>query len=68
MPLVLDADGLNAFTGDAAELADRVRDAVLTPHVGEFGRLSGVKPATLGGDRLAHVRALADRRARGRRS
>ena len=59
IPLVLDADGLNAFTGDGAALGDRQADAVLTPHVGEFTRLTGVKPRDLDADRPAHVRRLA---------
>ena len=61
MPFVLDADGLNAFAGRAAEIADRKSDAILTPHVGEFVRLSGVSARALVDDRLAHVRALAER-------
>ena len=61
VPLVLDADGLNAFAGRAAEIADRKSDAILTPHVGEFVRLSGVSARALVDDRLAHVRALAER-------
>jgi NAD(P)H-hydrate epimerase len=60
VPVVLDADGLNAFTGDAGAIAEREADAVLTPHVGEFGRLTGVKPRDLEADRVGHVRALAD--------
>ena len=59
VPAVLDADGLNAFAGDAASLADRSVDAVLTPHLGEFGRLTGVKGSDVDADRLGHVRALA---------
>ncbi|HEY7400166.1 MAG TPA: NAD(P)H-hydrate dehydratase [Actinomycetota bacterium] len=59
VPVVVDADGLNAFAGRAQELADRRSDAVLTPHVGEFGRLSGVKPRDLDADRLGHARSLA---------
>ena len=61
VPLVIDADGLNAFTGRAADLIDRKSDAVLTPHVGEFVRLSGVSARELAGDRLTHARALAER-------
>jgi NAD(P)H-hydrate epimerase len=60
VPLILDADGLNAFTGDVAALQDRQADAVLTPHVGEFARLTGVKPRDLDADRPTHVRALAE--------
>jgi NAD(P)H-hydrate epimerase len=57
--VVVDADGLNAFAGRAADLAERRSDAVLTPHAGEFGRLSGVKPRDLDDDRLGHARSLA---------
>jgi NAD(P)H-hydrate epimerase len=42
-PVVLDADALNAFTGDAGALAPLLRDrqALLTPHPAEFARLVG---------------------------
>ena len=41
-PLVLDADGLNALQGCAGRLLDRRgRVTILTPHDGEFARLSG---------------------------
>jgi NAD(P)H-hydrate epimerase len=43
VPLVLDADGLNAFAGDADALVGRDgRDLVITPHPGEMARLIGV--------------------------
>jgi ADP-dependent NAD(P)H-hydrate dehydratase / NAD(P)H-hydrate epimerase len=60
VPLVLDADGLNAFSGDAVAFQDGEADAVLTPHVGEFARITGVKPRDLDADRPANVRALAE--------
>jgi ADP-dependent NAD(P)H-hydrate dehydratase / NAD(P)H-hydrate epimerase len=59
VPVVLDADGLNAFTGEAEAIAGRRSEVVLTPHVGEFGRLTGVKARDLGADRIGHVRRLA---------
>jgi NAD(P)H-hydrate epimerase len=59
VPFVLDADGLNAFASDGAALIDRQSEAILTPHVGEFSRLTGVKPRDLDADRPVHVRALA---------
>ena len=43
MPVVLDADGLNALAGDLSALAARRgRAPVLTPHLGEFARLLGL--------------------------
>ena len=59
VPVALDADGLNAFTGRAADAADRKADLVMTPHEGEFGRLTGVDARALGNDRLGAVRDLA---------
>jgi NAD(P)H-hydrate epimerase len=61
IPLVLDADGLNALSGDFTALRSRqTRGApvVLTPHAGEYERLMG---EAVGGDRIAAARALADR-------
>ncbi len=42
-PTVIDADGLNAFAGRTAALADLLgeRPGVITPHPGEFARLVG---------------------------
>ena len=60
LPLVLDADGLHAFAGDAARLAARDAPTLLTPHLGELRALlgdDGFEPR----DRLAAVRALAAR-------
>ena len=59
VPVVVDADALNAFAGRTADLADRKADAVLTPHAGEFARLSGLDARELDADRLGHVRRLA---------
>ena len=58
-PVVLDADGLNAFAGRLDELADRASEAVLTPHLGELARLRG--PRAGADDRLAAARDLATR-------
>ncbi len=42
VPLVIDADGLNAFEGCAEKLDGRRRPLVLTPHPGEMSRLTGI--------------------------
>ena len=57
VPVVVDADGLNALAGDAAGvLSARHAPTVLTPHDGEFERLAG---SELGADRIVETRALA---------
>jgi ADP-dependent NAD(P)H-hydrate dehydratase / NAD(P)H-hydrate epimerase len=55
-PLVLDADGLNAFAGELPLLAARAAPTVLTPHAGELGRLLGRDPAEIAAHRLAAAR------------
>lgn len=52
VPLVLDADGLNAMIGEAALFEQREGPAVLTPHPGEMARLLESKTATVQADRL----------------
>jgi NAD(P)H-hydrate epimerase len=59
VPFVLDADGLNAFTGHGGTLADRRSDAVVTPHPGEFGRLTGLSSKEVLEDRVGHARKAA---------
>jgi NAD(P)H-hydrate epimerase len=59
LPLVLDADGLNAFAGRAVELSRRRAPTVLTPHPGELARLLGRTVADIEADRLVAVRAAA---------
>jgi ADP-dependent NAD(P)H-hydrate dehydratase / NAD(P)H-hydrate epimerase len=59
VPLVLDADGLNAHAGDLASIARRSAPAVLTPHEGELGRLLDVDSSVVQARRLEHVRAAA---------
>jgi NAD(P)H-hydrate epimerase len=42
LPLILDADGINAFAGKVESIAGEGRALVLTPHPGEFARLLGL--------------------------
>jgi len=54
-PLVLDADGLNALAGHADILKKRSQTTVLTPHIGEFARLSGFKKEAILADPVARA-------------
>jgi ADP-dependent NAD(P)H-hydrate dehydratase / NAD(P)H-hydrate epimerase len=58
-PLVLDADGLNAFAGQIEEIAARESPTVLTPHAGELGRLLGRDSEEVSAHRVACARAAA---------
>ena len=58
-PLVLDADGLNAFAGQLGELRARKQPTVLTPHEGELARLLDCSSEKVREERLAQVRAAA---------
>jgi NAD(P)H-hydrate epimerase len=59
LPLVLDADGLNAHAGELVALARRGAPTVLTPHAGELARLLGRESAEIERQRLASVREAA---------
>jgi ADP-dependent NAD(P)H-hydrate dehydratase / NAD(P)H-hydrate epimerase len=61
VPVVLDADGLNAHAGRLEGLADRSGPTVLTPHAGELGRLAGCPSAEIAARRLHHARDAARR-------
>jgi NAD(P)H-hydrate epimerase len=58
-PLVIDADGLNAFAGRVGEIAAREAPTVLTPHAGELGRLLGCDSAEVDAHRLSRAREAA---------
>jgi hydroxyethylthiazole kinase-like uncharacterized protein yjeF len=61
VPLVLDADGLNAHAGRLETLRGRAAPAILTPHAGELARLLESDSATVGARRLEHTREAARR-------
>jgi NAD(P)H-hydrate epimerase len=60
VPIVLDADALNAFTGDPERLVGRDEvPVVITPHPGEMARLLDIPIEALQRDRLRHAREFA---------
>jgi NAD(P)H-hydrate epimerase len=58
-PLVIDADGLNAFAGETGLLGGRDGVTVLTPHAGELGRLLDRSSAQIAAARLSAAREAA---------
>ena len=57
--LVVDADGLNALAAVSDILKERARPLVLTPHIGEFVRLTGLRKEAI----LENLREQASRYA-----
>lgn len=59
-PLVIDADGLNAFAEGLEPLEAREGATILTPHAGELGRLLDRDSGEIDAHRLAAAREAAD--------
>ena len=59
VPLVLDADGLNAFENQTHLLDGRRRPLVLTPHPGEMSRLAGIPIKAVQANRIEVARNFA---------
>ncbi|MEV6661660.1 bifunctional ADP-dependent NAD(P)H-hydrate dehydratase/NAD(P)H-hydrate epimerase [Nocardia fluminea] len=57
LPVLVDADGLTILAEEPGLVRGRSAVTVLTPHAGEFARLTG---EALGSDRVAAVRELAE--------
>jgi NAD(P)H-hydrate epimerase len=60
LPIVIDADGLNAFDSEKAKALDGSgRTMVITPHPGEMARLLGVTVPEVEADRVGIARKFA---------
>jgi hydroxyethylthiazole kinase-like uncharacterized protein yjeF len=59
VPVVIDADALNAFAGKTDLLNGRGRVMVLTPHPGEMARLAGLTVKEVEADRIGLARRFA---------
>jgi NAD(P)H-hydrate epimerase len=61
VPLVIDADGLNALAGRLESLESREAPTVLTPHAGELARLLERESGDVSAHRLPAAREAAER-------
>ena len=59
LPIVLDADGINAFQGNINLLEDRKNFLILTPHPGEFASLLDISIKHLLKNRIELARKFA---------
>jgi ADP-dependent NAD(P)H-hydrate dehydratase len=59
LPTVLDADGLNAIADEPSLLKSLKRPVIVTPHPGEFARLTGRSTSEVRADREGSALALA---------
>jgi hydroxyethylthiazole kinase-like uncharacterized protein yjeF len=59
LPLVIDASGLNAFAGRAAEINPERRPRIVTPHPGELARLLGRETKEINENRVEAARVAA---------
>jgi ADP-dependent NAD(P)H-hydrate dehydratase / NAD(P)H-hydrate epimerase len=60
VPLLVDADGLNAHAGRLELLREREAATVLTPHEGEMGRLLEIGTEEVADHRLQYAREAAE--------
>lgn len=58
-PVVLDADALNLLAGEKALIASRGSRIIMTPHLAEFSRISGLSMAEIKADPIAAARQFA---------
>ncbi len=60
VPLVIDADGITLLSKDISLLEKARCKVILTPHPGEFSRLTGLDKDALAADRVSAARSLSN--------
>lgn len=58
-PVVLDADALNLLAGEKALIASKGNRIIMTPHLAEFSRISGLSMTEIKADPIAAARQFA---------
>lgn len=59
LPMVIDADGINALQGHIHILKQKRMPVVLTPHLVEFSRISGFSPEEIAADKVKLAKQFA---------
>lgn len=57
--LVIDADGLNSIKTCTERLKDAHKTPVITPHIGEMSRLTGISPSEIAENRISVAKSFA---------
>ncbi len=58
-PVIIDGDGLTAISRDPGILRNRAAPTVLTPHMGEMSRLTGLSVSEIDSDKVGVARKFA---------
>jgi len=61
IPMVIDADGINALATDLSVLSHKKGTIILTPHAGEMARLMGISSETVQQDRIGIASLFAQK-------
>jgi len=61
VPLLIDGDGLTAIAENTGILSSRKYPTILTPHLGEMARLTGVSAAEISGNKITVLRETTER-------
>jgi NAD(P)H-hydrate epimerase len=59
VPMVIDADAINALSENLETLGKKKGAVILTPHPGEMGRLLGISTEKVQEDRISHAASFA---------
>lgn len=60
-PIIIDADGINSIAANIDILKERKGEIILTPHVLEFSRISGLSVNEIQRDRIGTAKAFAEK-------
>ncbi len=60
-PIIIDADGINSIAANIDILKERKGEVILTPHVKEFSRISGLSVEEIQADRIKAAKEFAEK-------